>query len=62
MYERKRYSLARIEKIVGAKDFKNIVGDLIAKNPGKPTLVVESDKREKTTNRVTGADDFADEI
>ena len=47
---------------MGAKDFKKIVGDLVVKNPGKPTLVVDTDKREKITNKVTAAEDFADEI
>lgn len=62
LYERKQYTLAQIEKMVGTKDFKNIVGDLVIKNPGKPTLVVEADKRERITNKVTAAEDFADEI
>ena len=62
LYERKQYTLAQIEKLVGTKDFKKIVGDLVVKNPGKPTLVVDTDKREKITNKVTAAEDFADEI
>ena len=62
LYERKQYTLAQIEKMVGAKDFKKIVGDLVVKNPGKPTLVIDTDKREKITNKVTAAEDFADEI
>lgn len=62
LYERKQYTLAQIEKMVGTKEFKKIVGDLVVKNPGKPTLVVNTDKREKITNKVTAAEDFADEI
>lgn len=62
LYERKQYTLAQIEKMVGTKEFKKIVGDLVVKNPGKPTLVVDTDKREKITNKVTAAEDFADEI
>lgn len=62
LYERKQYTLAQIEKLVGTKEFKKIVGDLVVKNPGKPTLVVDTDKREKITNKVTAAEDFADEI
>lgn len=62
LYERKQYTLAQIEKLVGTKDFKKIVGDLVVKNPGKPTLVVDTDKREKITNKVSAAEDFADEI
>lgn len=62
LYERKQYTLAQIEKMVGTKEFKKIVGDLVVKNPGKPTLVVDTDKREKITNKVSAAEDFADEI
>lgn len=62
LYERKQYTLAQIEKMVGTKEFKKIVGDLVVKNPGKPTLVVDTDKREKITNKVTAAEDFADKI
>lgn len=32
------------------------------KNLGKPTLVVEADKRERITNKVKAAEDFTDEI
>lgn len=62
LYERKQYTLAKIEKLVGTKDFKKIVGDLVVKNPGKPTLVVDTDKRDRISNKVTAAEDFADEI
>lgn len=62
LYERKQYTLAQIEKLVGTKDFKKIVGDLVVKNPGKPTLVVDTDKRDRISNKVTAAEDFADEI
>lgn len=58
LYERKMYTLAQIEKIIGAKDFNSMVGDLIEKAPGKPTLVLESDKRERITNVVTAEADF----
>lgn len=62
LYERKQYTLAQIEKLIGAKEFKNIVGDLVVKNPGKPTLVIETDERDRISNKVTAAEDFADEI
>lgn len=58
LYERKMYSLAQIEKLVGVKQFNDIAGDLIEKAPGKPTLVLESDKRERITNIVTAQADF----
>lgn len=38
-------NLTTLEKLVGKKDFTELVGDYIIKPPGKPTLVVESDKR-----------------
>lgn len=38
-------NLTTLEKLVGKKDFTDLVGDYIIKPPGKPTLVVESDKR-----------------
>ena len=43
---------------VGKKAFGEIVGNLVVKNPGKPTLVEESDKRPKITNQPTAADVF----
>lgn len=58
LYERKMYTLAQIEKLIGAKEFNDIVGDLIEKAPGKPTLVLETDKREKITNIITAEADF----
>lgn len=45
LYERKPLSLSKLEKIVGKKDFADILGDQIVKPQGKPTLVEESDKR-----------------
>ena len=47
-----------MEKAVGKKAFGELVGDLVVKNPGKPTLVEESDKRPRITNQPTAADVF----
>ena len=58
LYERRVLTLAQMEKAVGKKAFGEIVGNLIVKNPGKPTLVEESDKRPKITNQPTAADVF----
>ena len=58
LYERRVLTLAQMEKAVGKKAFGEIVGDLVVKNPGKPTLVEESDKRPKITNQPTAADVF----
>ena len=53
LYERRVLTLAQMEKAFG-----EIVGNLVVKNPGKPTLVEESDKRPKITNQPTAADVF----
>ena len=55
LYERRVLTLAQMEKAVGKKAFGEIVGNLVVKNPGKPTLVEESDKRPKITNQPTAA-------
>lgn len=46
LYERKPRSLAELEKMMGKKNFAEIVGSHIIKPPGKPTLADLSDKRE----------------
>ena len=58
LYERRVLTLAQMEKTVGKKAFGEIVGNLVVKNPGKPTLVEESDKRPRITNQPTAADVF----
>lgn len=58
LYERRVLTLAQMEKAVGKKTFGELVGDLVVKNPGKPTLVEESDKRPRITNQPTAADVF----
>ena len=58
LYERRVLTLAQMEKAIGKKAFGELVGDLVVKNPGKPTLVEESDKRPRITNQPTAADVF----
>lgn len=58
LYERRVLTLAQMEKAVGKKAFGELVGALVVKNPGKPTLVEESDKRPRITNQPTAADVF----
>ena len=50
LYERKPLTLAAIEKVVGKKEFAQVVGQYVQKNPGKPTLVPETDKRPAITS------------
>ena len=45
LYERKPKTLSELEKMIGKKNFSSIAGKYIVKPTGKPTLVVESDKR-----------------
>lgn len=46
LYERKPLSLSKLEKLVGKKEFGEILKDQIIKPQGKPTIVEESDKRD----------------
>lgn len=46
IYERKPKTLAQLEKLVGKKDFAELVGGMIIRPAGKPTLTEENDPRE----------------
>ncbi|MCM1508391.1 MAG: DUF2800 domain-containing protein [Ruminococcus flavefaciens] len=56
IYDRKPKSLAELEKVVGKKEFGEILKDHIEKPIGKPTLVPLSDKREPYSS---ASSDFA---
>ena len=58
LWERVPLSLAKIEKLIGEKTFSGVVGDLVIKKPGNPTLVKETDKRDAITNKITAAEAF----
>lgn len=62
LYERKPITLASVEKLLGKKEFQKILGGYVVTPPGKPTLVVESDKRQpitlETLKRQSAEDDF----
>lgn len=58
LYERKPLTLAQAEKVVGKSKFAELVGGYIVNNPGKPTLVPESDKRKAISNAVKAEDVF----
>ena len=45
LYDRKAKTLSELEKMIGKKRFAEIAGSHIVKPTGKPTLVIESDKR-----------------
>lgn len=58
IYEKKIKTITALEKDLGKKPFNEIVGDLIIKPVGKPTLVVESDKRSEWCQANNAASDF----
>lgn len=58
LYERRPLTLAQAEKTIGKKMFTELVGDMVAKTPGKPTLALEADKRPAVTNAAKAADVF----
>ena len=39
LWEERPLTLAQVEKVVGKKDFNELVGDMVVKRPGKPALV-----------------------
>lgn len=46
IYRQKLITLTEMQKLMGKATFEKVLGDLIYKPPGKPTLVPNSDKRE----------------
>ena len=57
-YEKKILGITAMQKLLGRKQFSDLLGDLVIKPEGKPTLVPESDKRPEMTNIF---DDFKEE-
>lgn len=62
LYERKPLSLTNIEKLMGKKEFSEVLSGYITISPGKPTLAMESDSREPIKNKITAAEAFTEEI
>lgn len=58
LYSRVPATLAQTEKIIGKKVFETLLSKYVIKNPGKPTLAPESDKREAISNVVSAKDVF----
>ena len=54
--------ITAMEKLVGAKKLAELVGGLIEKPPGAPTLVPESDKRPVLNTAAKAAEDFSEEV
>lgn len=61
LYKREMYGITQLEKNVGKKKLAEVLGKLIQKPPGKPTLVPESDKREPINTAEKAAKDFKED-
>lgn len=57
-YERRLLGITAMEKLLGRKQFATLLGDLVERPQGKPTLVPVSDKRPELT---TAKNDFAND-
>lgn len=60
LYERKPLSVAQLEKVLGKAQYRQLLEEpgLVRKEPGKPTLVPESDKRPAITAKITAQEAF----
>ena len=45
IYRKSLITLTEMQKLMGKENFEKILGSLIYKPPGKPTLVLKTDKR-----------------
>lgn len=59
IYERSLLGITAMEKALGKKVFADVLGDLIIKPEGKPTLVPESDKRPALNSVAKAVADFS---
>ncbi len=57
IYKRSLLTITAMEKLMGKKHFSEILGNLVVKPEGKPTLVPVTDKRPELQVS-TAADDF----
>jgi hypothetical protein len=55
-------TITALEKLVGKKQFGEIMADVLIKPPGKPTLVDESDKRPAMDLSTVKDSDFDDSL
>lgn len=62
LYERKPHSLSEIEKMLGKKEFRELLADQVVKPPGKPKLALEEDEREAITLTTSPEEDFKEPV
>jgi len=62
IYTKSLIGITAMEKLLGKKRFEELLGDLIIKPPGKPTLVPESDKRPEISSIASAREDFKENI
>ncbi len=53
-------AIGKLEKLIGKNNFSELLGDLIQKPTGKPTLAPVSDKRPAIGSTESASDDFSD--
>jgi len=58
IYERSLLGITAMEKAIGKKKFAELLGDLVTKPQGKPTLVQVDDKRPALSSVASAAADF----
>lgn len=61
IYDTRLIGITAMERLMGKTTFRDVLGDLVVKPQGKPTLVPESDKR-PALQRTTAATDFTNPI
>ena len=59
IYERSLLGITAMETAIGKKEFAKVLGDLIVKPEGKPTLVPVSDKRPELNSVASAINDFS---
>ena len=62
MFERSLLGITAMESAIGKKKFTELLGDLVVKPSGKPTLVPEGDKRPALALTVCSVEDFKSAI